>query len=129
MNVGDAQLRDMVDAGSDPIRAGGAGFGPGGVDRGLHRRLVHLRRQVGLDHAQLVALDLRQVVAARRVVLGDRILALLDHLLEHGQHRGVVELDALVDLALLDGGQHQPNHAELGLVSRLHGGLHVILDA
>src|SRR5690606_17662588 len=58
-------------------------------------------------------------------VLADGVAALLDHLLEHGQHLGVVELDALVHLALLDRGVDQADHAEAGLVAGLHGRLHV----
>src|SRR5690606_23547847 len=63
------------------------------------------------------------------LVLADRVAALLDHLLQHGQHLGVVELDALVHLALLDGGVHQADDAEAGLVAGLHGRLHVFGEA
>jgi hypothetical protein len=81
-----------------------------------------------LDDLDLEALDRRKIFATGPLYCCDRVAALLEHLVEDGQHLSIVELDALVDLALLDRGEHQPDHAEPGLVARLHGGLHIALD-
>jgi hypothetical protein len=43
-------------------------------------------------------------------------------------HAGVVELDALVHLTLLDGGERHAHHAEAGLVAGAHGLLHVVAE-
>ena len=45
------------------------------------------------------------------------------------EHLGVVELDALVDFALLERGQDQADHAEAILLAGAHRGLHVIGNA
>ncbi len=94
-------------------RAGGAGLGDGGLDGGHDLGFAHLGRQVGFDDHDLGALDLGEVFAVGGFVLADRVLALLDHLVEHGDHGGVVQLDALVHFALLDGGIDQADHAQL----------------
>ncbi len=60
------------------------------------------RGQIGLDDLDLELLDIREVLTARRAILGDGVAALLDHLVEHREDLGVVELDPLVHLALLD---------------------------
>src|SRR5690606_10100917 len=67
-----------------------------------------------------------QVLAAGGLVLGHRVAALLDHLVQHADHRGIVQLDALVDFLLLDRGVDQPDHGQGFLVAALHGGLHVV---
>jgi hypothetical protein len=53
------------------------------------------------------------------------IAPLLQHLLQHGEHLGVVELDALVHLALLDGGVDQADRVQAAALAGLHRGLHV----
>ena len=68
------------------------------------------------------------LIAAGVAVLLDRVTALLDHLVEHRQDLRIIELDALVDLALLDRGQNQPDDRETRLVAALHGGLHRVGD-
>src|SRR3546814_19159352 len=68
----------------------------------LVRALAEPGRQVVLDERHFGVFDRGQVAAAGSVELADRVAALLDHLLQHGQHLGVVELDAFIDLALLD---------------------------
>src|SRR3546814_20344518 len=82
-------------------RAAGAGPGDGVVDGGQDRGLVQLLGQVALDDHDLGAPDGGQVLAVGGLELAHRVLALLDHFLQHREHGGVVELDALIDLALL----------------------------
>jgi hypothetical protein len=60
--------------------------------------------------------------------LRKRVLALLDHALDHGLHARVVERTAGVDLALLDAGQRHPDHAQTGFVAAFHRGLHVFRE-
>src|SRR3546814_4229126 len=76
-----------------------------------------LGRQVAPDHADLGALDRGQVLAAGLLVLVDRVLALLDHLVEHRDHLGVVELDAFVDFLLLD--RSEEHTSELQSLTRI----------
>ncbi len=56
------------------------------------------------------------------------LLALLDHLVEDREHLGVIERDALVDLALLDGGAEHADAAQAILLAGTHGCLHVLCD-
>src|SRR5205807_513301 len=69
-----------------------------------------------------------EIRAATLFELCDRLPALLDHLFDRADDRGIVELDALVDLALLDGGEDQANRGQPCGVLRPHGGLHVLGD-
>ena len=62
-------------------------------------------RQIAFEHLQLGLLLVDQVLAAAGRELLDRVLALLDELVDDRDDRGVVEDDALVDLALLDRGE------------------------
>ena len=64
-----------------------------------------------LDDLDLGSLLCSQVVPSGLGILPDRVSALLDHLVQHGQDLAVIELDAFVYLALLDCREHQPNDA------------------
>jgi hypothetical protein len=61
--------------------------------------------------------------------LADRVLALLDHLVDDARDRCIVECDAFVDLTLLDRGQQQANRGQAARFARAHGGFHVVVDA
>ena len=84
--------------------------------------------QVGFDQVQFETLLLGKVLAAGFFVLGDGVLALLDHLLEHAQHAGIVDGRTRVDLDLLDRGEHESHDLEAVFVAGLHGCLNVVLD-
>ncbi|MND09758.1 hypothetical protein D3C83_333410 [compost metagenome] len=51
------------------------------------------------------------------------------HLVQHGEHLRVVQLDALIHLALLDGGSDQAQRPEALAILGAHGRLHIIVDA
>jgi hypothetical protein len=59
---------------------------------------------------------------------GDRILALLDQLVDHADDGGVIQHDALVHLTLLDGSHQQADGAQARAVLGAHGRLHVVGD-
>ena len=63
-----------------------------------------------------------EIRAAAALELRDGFLALLGHLLEHREHLRVVERDALVDFALLDGGEDQTHDAEPVFFTGAHRG-------
>ena len=88
-----------------------------------------LRRQVGLQQLDFLVLLRDQVVAAAALELRDGFLAHLDHLLDDREHLRVVERDALVDFALLDGSGDHADRAEALAVLGAHRGLHVFGDA
>src|SRR5208282_3331399 len=67
-----------------------------------------------------------QVRAVARLELHQGLLALLDHFLENAQYLGVVEADALIDLALLDRRGDHAYDAEAILLAGAHRRLHVI---
>jgi hypothetical protein len=71
----------------------------------------------------------RQVRPPAFLVLRDRVAALLDHLLDHPDHLHIVELDALVHLALLDRSGEQAQRAEPLRLARFHRGLDLVDDA
>jgi hypothetical protein len=58
----------------------------------------------------------------------ERILALLDQLVDDGDDGRVVQHHALIDLFLLEGGQQQADGAQALAVLGAHGGLHVFGD-
>src|SRR5690606_2846397 len=64
----------------------------------------------------------------RLLELGDRVLALLEHLLDDPDDARVIERDALVHLALLHGREHEAQGREAILLARLHGGLDVFVQ-
>ncbi len=70
-----------------------------------------------------------EVGAIAGLELGDRFAALLDHLVDDREHLGVVELDALVDFALLDAGLEHADAGEAIFLARPHRRLHVFRDA
>ncbi len=88
-----------------------------------------LRGQVGLQDGDLGVLFRDEIRARAFLERDDGFLALLDHLLEHGSDLRVVEHDALVDFALLDGGLQKTNDRETILFTGSHRGLHVFGDA
>ena len=67
----------------------------GRLDFGVGQRLRH----VGLEHAELELLVLREILPPALLELGDRLAPLLDHLLDDRDDVGVGELLALVDFA------------------------------
>ena len=67
--------------------------------------------------------------ALGRFVLRDRVLALLEHLVDHGNDAGIVEDDALIDFFLLDRGEQQANGVAFSGFACAHGGFHVVVDA
>ena len=100
----------------------------------VHLHALNLRvrqglRQVGLDHAQLVAFLIGEVFAARVLVLVDGLPVLPGELIQHREDAGVVELYALVDFPLLDGGRDHPEDGQLVPVLVTHGLLDVPIDA
>jgi hypothetical protein len=60
--------------------------------------------------------------------LADRILALLDHLVDNAGDGCIVERDAIIDFALLDRREQQANRAETLGLFRAHGGFHIVAD-
>ena len=88
-----------------------------------------LRREVGLQHHRFDGLLRNQVGASAGCELGDGLAPLFDHLVDDREHLAVIERDALVHLALLDGGQQQADRREPLLISGSHRRLHVLGDA
>ena len=68
-------------------------------------------RQVGLEHLDLGRFLVGQVGAAALLKAAIESLRCLISLSTMADHRGVVELDALVDFLLLHGGQQQADGA------------------
>ena len=102
------------------------------LDRGLGLGLAHLLGQVGLDDLDLAALLLRELVAAAFDVDVDRLLALLDHLLQEPQQllvgeRGLAGALGL-DVGVLDRGIDQAQRGQRELVLRPHRRLHGLVD-
>ncbi len=91
--------------------------------------IADLGGQVGGEDGDLGGFLRHQVRAVAGLELGDGFLALLDHLVDDREHLGVVELDALVDLALLDAGLEHADAGEAVFLARPHRRLHVFGDA
>jgi len=87
------------------------------------------RRQIAFEHLQLGLFLVDQILAAAGRELLDRVLALLDELVDDRDHCAVVEDDALVDLALLDRSKQAANGEQARRVLGAHGHLHVFGDA
>ena len=114
------------------LHAGGAGFGDGVRDRLLHLVVGHLLRQIRRDHRDLLALLRCKLGAAALFVELDRLLALLDHLLEDAEQIGVrqrrLAVAARLDVGVLDGRVDHAQRGQLALVLGLHGLLDRIVD-
>ncbi|CAM2157185.1 hypothetical protein PT2222_30336 [Paraburkholderia tropica] len=95
-----------------------------GGDFGVRKLLGH----VGSQNDQLGLLLFDEVRARGGFELADRVLALLDHLVDDRRNARVVERHALVDFTLLDGGEQQTNRGETLAFARAHRGLHVVVD-
>ncbi|KGX49632.1 hypothetical protein Y025_5577 [Burkholderia pseudomallei TSV32] len=100
----------------------------GGLHFGRDLGIRELRRQVRAQHRDFRLLLLDEIGAPGGLELADRILALLDHLVDHRGDARVVERHALVDLALLDRGEQQADRREPLAFLRAHRGLHVFTD-
>jgi len=109
-------------------RAGGAGFGDRCSNRSTQFIFAHLDREVRRKHGDFCALLRHQIGAPAGLELADRILALLDQLLDDREHDGVAGLDAFVDFALLDGRQQHPDGGETLGIASAHRRLHVLGD-
>jgi len=79
-----------------------------------------------LENGDFVIFLFQQIIAAGLFILGGRFTSLLGHLVQHSQDIRITQFPALIHLDLLDGGQDQPNHAQARLVTRLHGGFHLV---
>jgi hypothetical protein len=85
--------------------------------------------EVGREQRDLGGFLRDEVRAIAGLELGDRLAALLDHLVDDGEHLCVVEVDALVDFALFDAGLEHADAGEAILLARPHRRLHVFRDA
>ena len=74
-------------------------------------------------------LGVRQVLAIPGVELGDRVFTLLYHLVDDREHIGVGHFLPLVNLALLDRGQQQPDRRQARGIFRAERRFHVVGDA
>ena len=90
--------------------------------------VAQLLRQVAGEDVDLGLLLVGEILPRGLLELGDRLAALLDHLLEHRQDVGVGELDALVDFALLDGRKDEADGRQARLILGAHRRLHVFRD-
>ena len=86
-------------------------------------------RQIALEHPEFGRFLGDEVGPAAGLELRDRVLALLDQPIDDRDHRGIVEHDALVDLALLDGGEQAADREQAVGVARAHREFHVVGDA
>ena len=105
----------------------GDGFGDGPVGFGFVERPGH----VALDVADLLLLARRQFGPPAGAVGGGRFAALAHHPGEHVEGFGVADpvLDSAVaggDVAVLEGGEDQPQRGDAARIARLHGGLEVV---
>jgi hypothetical protein len=96
-----------------------------GVDFGIGQ----LRRTIRLQDFDLRTLGVRQILPVAGVELGDRVFALLHHLIDDRQDVGVGHILALVDLALLDRGQQEPDRREPRRLFGAERVFHVVADA
>src|SRR6516165_4962608 len=96
-------------------------------NRRLHLRLGHLLRKIGADHVNLGSLAIGELLAAGRIVEGDRFLALLDHLLQDAQQIAVGKLrparELILNIGVLDGSADKAQRRYPALIPRLHGAL------
>jgi hypothetical protein len=111
------------------LDAGGAGRRDGCCDQLLELRLAQRCRQIGPEHREFRGFLGDQVGAPAGLKMADGFAPLLDHLLKYREHLAIVELNALVDLTLLDGGKDQADARQPLLVGGPHRRLHVFLDA
>ena len=95
-----------------------------GRDLGFGQSLRH----VDLQHFDLGFFLVSQILAARRLVLLDAVLALLEHLFDHRNDRNIIKLDLFIDLFLLHRRHQQADRAEPIDFLGLHGRLHIVLD-
>jgi hypothetical protein len=106
--------------------------GARGADRLVDQRLEFVVAELGgekfLDHGDLGRFLGGEFGASGVFVLGLGVAALLDHLVEDGEHARFVELDALVDLDALELGLDEANGGEPLPGATLHGVLHGRLD-
>jgi hypothetical protein len=109
-------------------RAAGAQLRHDGLDLGGDLIDRQACRQVGLQHGQFGGFLVRQVLATGLSERRDRILALLDQLVDDGDDGDVVQGDALVHFLLLARGQQQADGAQTLAVLGAHRGLHVFGD-
>ena len=109
-------------------RALRAELGDDCADLGSDRLGAQALRQVGFENAQFGTLLRDQVRPVAGRELGDRVLALLYQLVDDRDDGGVVEHDALVDLALLAGREQAADGQQPRRVLRAHRGLHVFGD-
>src|ERR1700733_10746548 len=125
-------LRLRLDRGHDlshVLDAARAGRGDGVGDEGVDLGVAELGGQVGLEQLDLRRFLVDQVLAVARLELHQGFLALLDHFLEDGDHLGIVQADALIHFALLDGCGDHADDAQPLLLAGAHRGFHVIGDA
>src|SRR5262245_36073988 len=80
----------------------GAGRGDGVADERVELGAVELGGEVAGEQGDLGGFLRHEIGAVAGLELGDGFLALLDHLVDDREHLRIVELNALVDLALLD---------------------------
>ncbi len=106
----------------------GAHSGNARRDLGVDLRCAQALRQVGLRARELGALFLDQVEAVAGAELRDRVLALLDQLVDDRDHIRVGQDDALVDLALFQRGEQAADREQPRRVFGAHRGLHVFRD-
>jgi hypothetical protein len=81
-----------------------------------------------LQHLHFRDFLVGQVLAAGFLERLDAVLALLEHLVDDGDHGRVIQLDAFIHFLLLHGGRQQPDGAQALRVLGAHGGLHVFGD-
>ena len=98
------------------------------VDHASSFCVTKLLGQVGLEDCDLRTFDVGQILAIAFLELLDRIATLLDHFVEHRQHGGIIQLNSLVDLDLLDRRKNEAHHFQPVFFTGLHGGLHVLCD-
>ena len=87
------------------------------------------RRQIAFEHLQLGLFLFDQIGAVAGGELRDRVFPLLDQLVDDRDDRGVVELDPLVDLALLERREQAADRQQARRILGAHGALHVVGDA
>ncbi len=111
------------------LMLGRAGRSDGLADQGIDVGVAQLGGQVALQQDDFSGLLVDQVLAVAGLELHQRFLALLDHLLENAQNLIVVEGDAFVHFALLDGRSDHADDTEPLLLAGAHRRLHVIRNA